>query len=86
MQEAGVKGFEVSTLFGILTSRGVPAPILAKLHSASVAAARKPHVAAQLEKLGAELVVSTPEEFAHVIESDLQKWRDVIRRTGITPQ
>jgi len=85
MQEAGVKGYEVTTLFGILASRGVPAPILAKLHSASVAAARKPHVAAQLEQLGAKLVLSTPEEFAHVIARDIQKWRNVIRHTGITP-
>ena len=84
MQEAGVAGFEVSTLFGMLTTGGVPSPILARLHSATVAAVRHPNVAARLEQLGAELVASTPEEFAYVIARDIQKWREVTRRVGIT--
>jgi len=84
MQEAGVAGFEVSTVFGMLTTGGVPSPILARLHSATVAAVRHPNVAARLEQLGAEPVASTPEEFAYVIARDVQKWRDVTRRAGIT--
>jgi tripartite-type tricarboxylate transporter receptor subunit TctC len=86
MQEAGVTGYEVSTLFGILTTSAVPSPIIDKLYSATVAAVRQPNVATRLEQLGAELVASTPDEFAKVIASDTKKWREVIRRTGVLPQ
>jgi tripartite-type tricarboxylate transporter receptor subunit TctC len=86
MQEAGVDGFEVTTVFGMLTTGGVPPAILARLHRETVASVRRPDVTARLEQLGAEPVASTPEEFADVIARDIQKWRDVTRRAGITPQ
>ncbi len=86
MQQAGVEGFEVTTVFGMLTTGGVPPAILARLHRETVAAVRRPEVTARLEQLGAEPVASTPEEFADVIARDIQKWRDVTRRAGITPQ
>jgi tripartite-type tricarboxylate transporter receptor subunit TctC len=40
-------------------------------------------VKARLEAEGAEIIGNTPEQAAAVIRADLEKWADVIRRTGI---
>lgn len=86
MQEAGVADFEVSTVFGLLTTGGVPSEIVARLHQETVAAVRRPDVSSRLEQLGAEPVASSPAEFADVIARDIPKWRNVAQRAGITPQ
>jgi len=85
MQEAGVRDFEVTTVFGLLTTGGTPAGIVARLHRETVAAVRRPEVSQRIRALGAEPVASTPEEFASVIARDVAKWRDVVRRAAIQP-
>lgn len=85
MQEAGVRDFEVTTVFGLLTTGGTPAGIVARLHRETVAAVRRPEVSERIRALGAEPVASTPEEFASVIARDVAKWRDVVRRAAIQP-
>jgi tripartite-type tricarboxylate transporter receptor subunit TctC len=86
MHEAGVEGFEVSTVFGLLTTGGVPPEIVARLNRETVAAVRRPDVSSRLEQLGAEPVGSSAEAFAAVIARDIPKWREVAQRAGITPQ
>lgn len=83
MQQAGVRDFEVSTVFGLLTTGGTPPAIVARLHRETVAAVRRPEITQRLKDLGAEPVASTPEAFAAVIARDLAKWRDVVSRAGI---
>ncbi len=86
MVEAGVEDFEVTTVFGLLTTGGVDPAIIARLHQETVAAVRRPEVGGRLSQLGAEPVASTPAEFAAVIARDIAKWREVTRRAGIEPQ
>ncbi len=85
MQEAGVRDFEVTTVFGLLTTGGTPAEIVARLHRETVAAVRRPEITQRIKDLGAEPVASTPDEFAAVIARDIAKWRDVVRRAAIQP-
>ena len=85
MQEAGVRDFEVTTVFGLLTTGGTPAEIVARLHRETVAAVRRPEITQRIKDLGAEPVASSPEEFAAVIARDIAKWRDVVRRAAIQP-
>jgi len=85
MQEAGVRDFEVTTVFGLLTTAGTPPAIVARLHREAVAVVRRPEIAQRIRDLGAEPVASTPEEFAAVIARDIVRWRDVVRRAGIQP-
>lgn len=85
MQEAGVRDFEVTTVFGLLTTGGTPAGIVARLHRETVAAVRRPEITQRIKDLGAEPVASSPDEFAAVIARDIAKWRDVVRRAAIQP-
>ncbi|WP_439577732.1 Bug family tripartite tricarboxylate transporter substrate binding protein [Elioraea sp.] len=85
MQEAGVRDFEVTTVFGLLTTGGTPPEIVARLHRETVAAVRRPEITQRIKDLGAEPVASTPAEFAAVIARDIATWRDVVRRAAIQP-
>lgn len=82
--EAGVTGFESTSWGGVLAPAGTPAPIIASLHSHIVKILTMPDVRERLSKLGAEVVASTPEEFATYLQSEITKWSRVIKAVGIT--
>jgi tripartite-type tricarboxylate transporter receptor subunit TctC len=82
MIEAGVPGYEVTAWSGIITTAGVPRPVLDRLNAAVNRAIVEPHTKERLFALGSEGGGGTPEEFAELIRRDSAKWAEVIRRSG----
>jgi tripartite-type tricarboxylate transporter receptor subunit TctC len=80
--EAGVPGYEVNAWSGIITTAGVPRPVLDRLNAAVNRAIVEPHTKERLFALGSEGGGGTPEEFAELIRRDSAKWAEVIRRSG----
>ena len=83
LTEEGIPGFEEVGGHMIMVPASTPKEIVARLHQEIIKALRSPEVKSRLEAEGAEIIGSTPEQAAAVIRSDLQKWAEVIRRTGI---
>jgi tripartite-type tricarboxylate transporter receptor subunit TctC len=81
--ESGVPGYEVSGWFGLLAPAGTPPAVLKTLQQAVAEAVRQPEVNKQLLGLGAQPVANTPEAFAAVVQADVAKWREVVKKTGI---
>lgn len=81
--ESGVPGYEVSGWFGLLAPAGTPKEVLNTLQVAIAQAVKTPEVAKQLRDLGAEPVANTPEVFAKEISADVDKWRKVVKATGV---
>lgn len=79
-----VPGYEVSGWFGLLAPAGTPKAVLDTLQTAVAQAVRDPEVTRQLRSLGAEPVASRPEAFAQQIRADVDKWRGVVKATGVT--
>ena len=79
-----VPGYEVSGWFGLLAPAGTPKAVLDTLQTAVAQAVRDPEVTRQLRSLGAEPVASRPETFAQQIRADVDKWRGVVKATGVT--
>ena len=79
-----VPGYEVSGWFGLLAPAGTPRAVLDTLQTAVAQAVRDPEVTRQLRSLGAEPVASRPEAFAQQIRADVDKWRGVVKATGVT--
>jgi len=42
-----------------------------------------PDVKTRLEQEGAEIIASTPEQGAAAVRADLDRWAEVIRKTGM---
>jgi len=85
MIEAGIKGYESSTWYGLVAPAGTPADIINRLNSEVVAALKSPDLNERLSREGADPVGNSPAEFARYIQSEIDKWRKVIRAAGIEP-
>ena len=82
MDEAGLPGFEATTWHGLVAPAGTPPAIVAVLHQAIVETLADQGVRQRLQKLGIDLVGSTPAEFAAYIQSEIPKWAAVIKTSG----
>jgi tripartite-type tricarboxylate transporter receptor subunit TctC len=83
MLEAGVRGFESSTWYGVLAPKATPRGVVMKLNGEIVAILRLPEVKDRLLAEGAEPVGNSPEQFGEFIKSEIAKWGKVIRAAGL---
>ena len=84
LAELGIKGFEVPTGHMIMVPSATPKDIVARLHQEIVKALNAPDVRTRLEHEGAEIIGNTPEQAAAIVRTELDKWAEVIRKTGMT--
>jgi len=84
LAELGIKGFEVPTGHMIMVPSATPKEIVARLHQEIVKALQLPDVRSRLEAEGAEIIGNTPEQAAAIVRTELDKWAEVIRKTGMT--
>jgi tripartite-type tricarboxylate transporter receptor subunit TctC len=85
--EQGFRDFEASTWFAFFLPKGTPAPIVQKLHAATVAAMETRAVQDQL--LGAGAIVVAPERrsteyLKRFVESEIEKNAAPIKAAGIS--
>jgi tripartite-type tricarboxylate transporter receptor subunit TctC len=85
MQEAGIEGFEFDTWVGLLAPKGTPAPIVARLHDAALAALNDPTVRERLVAGGFTPVASTSSAFTTTLANDWKRIGDIIQTAGIKP-
>jgi len=81
-----VPGYEATQWFGFLTTTGTPQAVQDRLSQEAIRALRAPEVAKVMANEGAEIVASTPAQFAAYIKSETEKWGRVIKAAGIKPQ
>jgi len=87
MQEAGIKGFDISQWQGFLAPAGTPKAIVERLNADTLKAMHAPDVHERITvQGGSEIVTGTPEEFAALIRSDLQAYAKLIRDARIPAQ
>lgn len=86
MQESGLPGFVVRSLFGFVGPACLPRSIAEKLNGALVTAIRDPVNRKTLIERGADPVGSTIDEHAAAIRTEIDKWRKVAKAAGIEPQ
>jgi tripartite-type tricarboxylate transporter receptor subunit TctC len=84
--EAGVPGYEAVQWSGMLAPSGTPREIIARLHKEAVSILRLPEVRERLAGDSAEIVASSPEEFAALLKAETVKWARVANAAGIQPE
>jgi tripartite-type tricarboxylate transporter receptor subunit TctC len=85
VNEAGLKGYVNTNWLGIFAPANTPAPVIARLNQEFVKALRAPDVQKQLAERNYDVVASTPQEFARVIEQGLREYGKLIRDANIKP-
>ncbi len=83
VSEASVKGYEVSTWYGIFAPANLPPAITATLNQATVKTLALSDVKQALEKQGYEVASSTSAEFATFVKAEVDKWKTVVSSAGV---
>lgn len=81
--EAGVPGYEASLWYGFVGPARLPPEIVNRLHSAIVAVLQMPEIRERLASQGVDPLHNTPEEFAKLLVSDVDRWAKVVQRAGV---
>ena len=82
MAEAGLTDFEVSSWNGLFAPAKTPAHIVAALYQATIKALNSQDIRDKMDAQGAEPVGSSPEEFRLFIKNEIDKWEQVIIKSG----
>ena len=82
IEESGLKGYDVSNWLGVLAPAGTPKDVIETIHAALGRAMATPALRQQLQHLGIEPMFGTPDEFTALIQSDMKKWAEIVKKSG----
>jgi tripartite-type tricarboxylate transporter receptor subunit TctC len=82
MMEAGIRGYEFSTWYGLFAPGGTPRDIVLKLNTAVVKILGQPDVKTQFARDGLDPAGGTPESFDNYFRAEVEKLAAVIRAAG----
>lgn len=82
LDESGLRGFDISTWFGLMVPAGTPAEIIKRLHAVTVKAVAQPETRETLLALGFEPQSNSPEQFAAHVKDELKKFAEIVKASG----
>jgi len=82
MKELGIP-FESLSWYGLWAPAGTPKEIIRKMHAEVVKALYSPELMKVWESQGATPGGESPEQFAVFIKSEIQKWGEAVRKSGV---
>jgi tripartite-type tricarboxylate transporter receptor subunit TctC len=86
MDEAGLKGFEVTVWHGLYAPKGTPKAVVDKLTQALQVALKDDNVKQRFAELGTEPVVenrATPSALRDHLKAEIDKWTPIIKKAGV---
>ena len=85
-REAGLPGYVARSWNALAAPAKTPAPVIARLNQAVVAALNTPEVKKKLHELNVDAQPSTPQDASALLAAEVKRWGGVIRAAGIPPQ
>ena len=76
-------GYEASQWYGIGVPKNTPFEIVERLNKEINAGLADAKLSARLADLGGEVLLGSPTDFGKLIADDTEKWRKVVKATGI---
>jgi tripartite-type tricarboxylate transporter receptor subunit TctC len=83
MSEVGILGFPPEVLFGLLAPAGTSEAIVRLLNDAINSGLQSDEARANLNAVGVEARIGTPEDFSAALADQEREWKKVIEETGI---
>jgi tripartite-type tricarboxylate transporter receptor subunit TctC len=84
--ESGVKGYEATTWFGLMAPVKTPKEIVARWNGEVGKILASPDLKGRFINEGLEPMGGTQEEFTKFIRSEIEKYANVVKATGMKPQ
>ena len=82
--DSGFPGFEAGSWTALFGPKGMPQAVVMQLNQAVNLIIAAPDMQQQLIREGADPMGGTPEQLAQFVQRETEKWRAVIRDTGVT--
>ncbi len=82
LDEAGVKGFDVTTWYALMAPHGTPPAIVKRMNAELGRALRLPDIGKRFEEQGVSAGNMSPEQLAAFIRSETAKWAKVVKDSG----
>jgi tripartite-type tricarboxylate transporter receptor subunit TctC len=79
-------GFESRAWFGLFGPARMAPELAQRISDAARSAMKSEAIRKRLEQDAAEVVASSPEDFARFVRADIARWAPLIRRSGATPE
>jgi len=84
IHEAGVPGYAMTNWYGMLAPAGTPRASVTKLHGEVARILNLPELKERLSSEGAEVVASTPEQFAAFLRNEMAIAAKIVKASGMT--
>ena len=84
--EQGLTGFSAENWLAFFFPKNTPAPVVKALHNAAVATITTPAVMSRLKEIGVDVVAPerrSPEYLQKFVESQIKKWAEPIKASGV---
>ncbi len=79
LDEAGLKGFDMGTWFGVLAPASTPREVLARLGADMNRIIESPQFRRKMEEIGAEPIGGSPEQMARQIRDDTDRFARLVK-------
>ena len=83
LAEAGLKGFDIGTWFGVLAPAATPKEISAKLSAEMIKAIHSSEFKKRMDEIGAEPIGDTPDQMARRIKDETEKFAGLVKRANV---
>jgi tripartite-type tricarboxylate transporter receptor subunit TctC len=84
LDEAGLKGFDIGTWFGVLAPAATPRDILVRLNTEMVKVIRSPEFRKRMDEIGAEPIGDSAEQMARQIAGETEKFAKLVKAAKVT--
>lgn len=82
LDESGYPGVEVLSFFGVMAPAGTPKPVVDRLAAELAAVMQMAEVREKFSAQSAEARVVAADAFGQFLESEREKWGDIVKRSG----
>ena len=83
LDEAGLKGFDLGTWFGVLAPAGTPKEVVTRLNTEMVKIIQSPDFRKKMEDIGADPIGNTPEQMARQIKEDTERFARLVKEAKV---
>ncbi|WP_382153378.1 Bug family tripartite tricarboxylate transporter substrate binding protein [Hydrogenophaga sp. ANAO-22] len=83
LDEAGLKGFNIGTWFGVLAPVATPKDIQARLSSEMVKIIKSPEFRQRMADIGADPIGDSPEQMAQTIKAETEKFARLVKDANV---
>ena len=79
LDEAGFKGFDIGTWFGVLAPAATPKDVASRLSGLMIKIIHSPEFGKRMQEIGAEPIGNTPEQMARLIHEETLKFAKLVK-------